>query len=84
MRIRKVSSLKPIFLERPSKDSVSIGWPAYWKVIVIPLGAPKDRIVMYFDPFEGQLQQLAVTGMVQTWDSKTKKLKWEYTDPDER
>lgn len=84
MRVHKVSSVKPTFLTLPSKGPSLFGWPAYWKVIVVPLQAPKDRVVMYFEPFEGQLQQLFVTGLFQKWDPKTKTYKWEYLDPDEK
>jgi hypothetical protein len=85
MRLHKVLFLKPRFWKPPSTEhSVAIGFPAYWKVIVVPLQRPKDRIVMFFDPLEGQLQQLVVTGLFQTMDPKTRKMKWEYLDPDEK
>jgi hypothetical protein len=85
MRLHKVSFLKPSFWKPPNAERpVSFGFPAYWKVIVVPLQHPKDRIVMFFDPFEGQLQQLVITGLFQTLDPKTKKMKWEYLDPDEK
>jgi hypothetical protein len=84
MRLHKVSSMKPTFLTLPSGQRGLIGWPAYWSVIAIPLRRPNDRVVMYFEPFEGQLQQLVATGLFQKWDPKAKKFKWEYLDPDQK
>ncbi len=84
MRLHKVSSMKPTFPRLESMKSLIVGWPAYWKVIMVPLRKPKDRVVMYFEPFEGELQQLVVTGLFQKWDTNAKKYKWEYLDPDEK
>lgn len=76
MRLHHVSWIKP--------DPTLIGWPAYWKVVAIPLRSPKDRLVMCVEPFDGELQQLFVTGLFRRWDSKAKKFTWEYLDPDEK
>ncbi|HEY2390762.1 MAG TPA: hypothetical protein VGK22_06285 [Candidatus Angelobacter sp.] len=76
MQIHKVSSMKPVFLTLPSKDPALIGWPAYWSVSTILLHNPKERLVMYFDPFEGQLQSLFVSQGSTVLDPKTHKPKW--------
>jgi hypothetical protein len=52
-------------------------WPAYWKVQATLLNDPKKQLVMYFEPFEGRLQQLSVAGPIKVWDRKTRKFKWE-------
>jgi hypothetical protein len=63
LRIHKVLFPKPIFGTTLSGKPSLTGFQAYWDVIVIPLRAPKDRVAMEFDPFEGQLQLLVVTGL---------------------
>lgn len=76
MQIHKVSSMKPSFLKLPSKNPDLIGWPAYWSVSTILLHNSKERLVMYFDPFEGQLQSLFVSQGRTVLDPKTHKPKW--------
>jgi hypothetical protein len=84
MRVHKDRFPKPTLWTTPSKEREPIGFQAYWKVVVIPLRAPKDRITMEFDPFEGQLQELIISGLFKRWDSKAKKYKLEYIDPDDK
>jgi hypothetical protein len=81
MRVHRVVSIPPHLPEVQSKPTAP-GWPLYWKVVAIPLRSPKERVVMYFEPFAGELQQVYVTGLFSTWDSKAKKFKREYLDPD--
>jgi hypothetical protein len=76
MRVNKVLSMKPHFLTLPSKEHSLFGWPAYWSVSTILLHNPKERLVMYFDPFEGQLQSLFVSQGSTVLDPKTHKPKW--------
>jgi hypothetical protein len=80
MRLNKVLSMKPSFLTRPSKQPALIGWPAYWSVSTILLRNPKERLVMYFEPFEGQLQALVVSQGSTVLDPKTHKPKWKPPD----
>jgi hypothetical protein len=76
MRVNKVISMKPSFLTLPSKEPALFGWPAYWSVSTILLRNRKERLVMYFDPFEGQLQSLYVSQGSTVLDPKTHKPKW--------
>jgi hypothetical protein len=76
MRVNKVLSMKPHFLTLASKEHSLFGWPAYWSVSTILLRNPKERLVMYFDPFEGQLQSLFVSQGNTILDPKTHKPKW--------
>jgi hypothetical protein len=80
MRVHKVSSVKPSFLTLPSKEPSVFGWPAYWKVSTILLRNRKERLVMYFEPFEGQLQSLVVSQGSTVLDPKTHKPKWKPPD----
>lgn len=80
MRIHKVLSMKPSFLTLPSKEHSLFGWPAYWSVSVILLHNRKERLVMYFEPFDGQLQALAVSQGSTVLDPKTHKPKWKPPD----
>jgi hypothetical protein len=80
MRVHKVSTLKPGFLTRPSKTPALIGWPAYWSVSTILLQNRRERLVMYFEPFEGQLQSLYVSQGSTILDPKTHKPKWKPPD----
>lgn len=70
MRLKDVSSMQPALM----------GWPAYWKVRTVLARDPKTRIVMYFEPFEGQLQSLYISQPVRTWDAKTKTFIWKFPD----
>jgi hypothetical protein len=76
MRVNKVLSMKPNFLTLPTKEHSLIGWPAYWSVSTILLHNSKERLVMYFDPFEGQLQSLFISQGTTVLDPKTHKPKW--------
>jgi hypothetical protein len=76
MRVNKVLSMKPTFLTLPSKEHSLFGWPAYWSVSTILLRNRNERLVMYFDPFEGQLQSLYVSQGNTILDPKTHKPKW--------
>jgi hypothetical protein len=80
MRVNKVLSMKPSFLTLPSKEHSLFGWPAYWSVSTILLRNRKERLVMYFDPFEGQLQSLYVSQGNTILDPKTHKPKWKPPD----
>src|SRR5262245_65141 len=61
-------------------DPAPFSWSGYWKVRAVPLREPNTRLVMYFEPFEGELQRLIVSRPYQTLDSKTGKLKWKLPD----
>ena len=80
MRVNKVLSMKPSFLTLASKEHSLFGWPAYWSVSTILLRNPKERVVMYFEPFEGQLQSLFVSQGSTVLDPKTHKPKWKPPD----
>jgi hypothetical protein len=81
MRLHKVSSIKPVFLKFPTDEKPAlIGWPAYWSVSTILLRNRKERLVMYFEPFEGQLQSLLVSQGSTILDPKTHKPKWKPPD----
>jgi hypothetical protein len=80
MRINKVSSMKPTFLRIPGKEPQLIGWPAYWSVSTILLRNRKERLVMYFEPFDGRLQSLYVSQGSTVLDPKTHKPKWKPPD----
>jgi hypothetical protein len=80
MRVNKVLSMKPSFLTLPSKEHSLFGWPAYWKVSTILLQNRKERLVLYFDPFEGQLQSLFVSQGSTVLDPKTHQRKWKPPD----
>lgn len=80
MRVNKVISIKPSFLTLPSKDPSLFGWPAYWRVSTILVQNRKERLVLYFEPFEGQLQSLFVSQGSTVLDPKTHKPKWKPPD----
>lgn len=80
MRVHKVVSMKPSFLTLPSKQPSVFGWPAYWSVSTILLRNPKERLLLYFEPFEGQLQSLFVSQGSTVLDPNTHKPKWKPPD----
>ena len=81
MRVHKVSSMKPVFAKLPPDDKTALmGWPTYWSVSTILLRNRKERLVLHFEPFEGQLQMVLVSQGSTILDPKTRKPKWKAPD----
>lgn len=66
MHVKAVTSVKP-----------GEGWGGYWRVRTAFVKNPNSGLIMYFEPFEGQLQVLYRTGPYRVWDPVDKKFKWE-------
>ncbi len=83
MTVLPLKSLQRILGPMRLKDISSVPmtppqqWPAYWKVRTVMIGNSKVGLVMYFEPFDGQLQMLYFTGPHKVWDPVTKTFKWE-------